>query len=216
MPPQTKYPFALVYDLEIVNAIPDRRDPPIDGIAYCGGWDDYAGMGISVLCAYDYHMQQSRVFCADNLAEFGRLAAQRWPLVSFNGLGFDNGVLRVNGIPLDASRCFDLLAAITAITGSRKGRGLDAVCIANTLGMKAGHGALAPVHWQRGQCGAVIDYCVQDVHLTAALFDAACRGTIVDPERPASNLLLDLPHVERQAVGPWPGGDRVYAPGERL
>ena len=34
----------LIYDLEIVKAIPDRNKPNEPGIEYCAGWDDHANM----------------------------------------------------------------------------------------------------------------------------------------------------------------------------
>lgn len=58
---------ALVYDLEIINAVPGR-EKPIEGIKYCEGRHDHAGMGISVIGAFDYSTQRYRVFLEDNSA----------------------------------------------------------------------------------------------------------------------------------------------------
>ena len=62
------------------------------------------------------------------------------------------------------------------------GFGLDAVCEANDLGGKTGHGALAPVQWQRGEISAVINYCLMDVKLTKELFDLCQKGEVVNPK----------------------------------
>lgn len=47
---------------------------------------------------------------------------------------------------------------------------------------KSGNGALAPVEWQRGNIGNVIDYCLHDVYLTKRLIDRVIRsGALADP-----------------------------------
>ena len=63
-------PSVLVYDIEIVNAIPDREGIKKEGVEYCEGWGDHAGMGISVIGAYDALEDRYRVFCEDNGNDF--------------------------------------------------------------------------------------------------------------------------------------------------
>lgn len=38
---------ALIYDIEIVKGIPDKKKTMLEGIEYCAGWEDHANMGIS-------------------------------------------------------------------------------------------------------------------------------------------------------------------------
>ena len=45
---------AIIYDCEIIRCIPPRDGIRNDDLAYCDGWHDYEGMGISVIGAYDY------------------------------------------------------------------------------------------------------------------------------------------------------------------
>jgi hypothetical protein len=59
---------ALVYDLEIIKAIPERDGSRLDGYDYCEGWHDHANMGVSVIGAFDYVEQRYRVFCWSNFA----------------------------------------------------------------------------------------------------------------------------------------------------
>lgn len=173
---------ALVYDIEIVNAIPPKGDERLSGLTYCDGWHDYANMGISVIGAYDYAQSRYRVFCEDNRAAFHEVCHSADLLVSFNGLAFDNPVIRAcwfgENFDFDA-KCYDVLVEQWAAAGlgatfrypTHAGFGLDATC-ERTLGLgKTGNGALAPVQWQRGEIGAVIDYCLNDVFLTKLLFD---------------------------------------------
>ena len=84
----------VIYDLEIIRAIPGGGDkePRIEGIEYCEGWEDYANMGISCLCAYDYHEGRYRVFTERNQGEWMKLFANRDIVVGFNSARFDHKV----------------------------------------------------------------------------------------------------------------------------
>jgi hypothetical protein len=161
-------PF-LIYDIEIEKAILGRNETKIEGIQYCDGWNDHAGMGISCLCCYDYGTGKYRVFTASNKDQFAQLCQERI-IVGFNSRNFDNKVLKAvwDIIPADS---MDILLGIQETTGTFKGYGLDACCEANFGIKKTGHGALAPVDWQQGKIGDVIDYCLSDVYMTKRLFD---------------------------------------------
>lgn len=185
----------VIYDIEIKKGIPPRNGTPVEGIEYCGGWHDHANMGVSTLCAYDYLESRYRVFCDDNRAEWGRLLASRNPLcVGFNNIHFDNRVLRASeqwDAPADDEQSYDLLREIWIASGlppefnpkTHGGVGLDAVCEKNFGIKKSGNGALAPVDWQQGRIGNVIDYCLNDILLTKTLFDRAVieNSAIVNP-----------------------------------
>lgn len=184
----------IVYDLEILRAIPGRNGERIEGIEYCKGWHDHGSMGISVLCAYDYLEDRYRVFCLDNKAQWNALVLERRPLcVGFNNIPFDNSVLRETAgwnFPPE-EECYDLLRETWAAAGlgpefsypSHAGYGLDAMCEVNFNLRKSGNGALAPVQWQQGDFGAVIDYCIMDVLLTRKLMDRVIEGKpLLDPK----------------------------------
>jgi hypothetical protein len=171
----------IIYDLEIIRGIPNRDGSKEDGIEYCGGWHDHANMGISVNGVYDYHENRYRVFTEDNRDEWAQLLKERDPVaIGFNSIPFDNAVLSATGwaTPNEA-RCYDVLRELWAAAGlgpafsypSHAGYGLDDTCKANSMPGKTGNGALAPVLWQRGQVGKVIDYCLTDVHRTKLLVD---------------------------------------------
>ena len=191
----------VVYDIEIVKGIRSRKEKGIEGIEYCKGWHDHANMGISVIGAFDSKESRYRVFCEDNFDEFFDLVSQRDLAVSFNGIGFDNKVLdlRITGKCMsELCEQYDILREIwiSAKLNPDKfywrthgGYGLDDMAEANGLGSKSGHGALAPVQWQRGETGTVIDYCLQDVHLTRDLFDMCQCSPLVNPKGTAALLL---------------------------
>ena len=193
----------IVYDIEIARCIPDRRAPREPGLDYCAGWDDHANMGIAVLCAYDLRADEPRIFLADNLAAFGELIDGR-VVAGFNNRGFDDKLLAANGIRVGQS--VDLLCAIRRAVGepevytygiTRPGRTLEALSAANLGASKSLSGALAPVEWQRGRRGIVIDYCQRDVMLTVRLLRKL--PTLIDPVT-RTEILVDLALEKRGAA----------------
>lgn len=196
---------AIIYDIEIAKAIPSPNSYCEKGIKYCGGWSDHARMGISVIGVYDYVEDRYRTFCADNSDEFTALWDNRDLCVGFNNIPFDNAVIRATKdadwqCPDDV-RCYDLLREIWIASGlepefNRKthgGVGLDAVCERNFGAKKSGNGALAPVDWQRGKYGTVIDYCLNDIRLTKKLFDLVLSGKPVINPKTGAELMLRMP-----------------------
>jgi len=203
----------IIYDAEIKKAIADRHHPVQEGIEYCAGWDDFENMGISCICAYDYDSGRFRVFCEDNMAEFVVLACCTDLLVGFNNKQFDNKLLDANGlftvtsnvsskIDFDA-KSYDILEEIWIACGlspefhypSHLGYGLNAVIKANFPGIrKTGHGAIAPINYQQGRWGDLIDYCLNDVFLTKRLFDRILEtGELVNPKRLSEKITIRKP-----------------------
>lgn len=191
----------LIYDIEIINGIPPRDGPREKGITYCNGWEDYANMGISVICCYDSITDRYRVFIGDEngLRKFIRLCHVRNVLVSFNGMNFDNNVINAEAMRfdigveniIDPAKCYDILRMVWAANGldgnfkprTHGGYSLDAIAKANGLPGKTGNGELAPVMWQRGQYADVIDYCLEDVRITRVLLNKILKyGGLMSPK----------------------------------
>lgn len=197
---------ALIYDLEIVKAIPSNQTgighPYLDesDIEYCGGWHDYESMGISCLCAYDYHEDRYRVFTEGNKGGFADLIHSSDLLVGFNNIKFDNNVIRATwGIDLSRKPTFDILLEIWRSLGfgdefnseTHAGYGLDAMAKANFGIGKTGFGGNAPVEWQKGNIGSVIDYCLMDIKLTKMLFDKILyNNCLKNPKDEQSDIVL--------------------------
>ena len=180
----------LIYDVEIVAAIPPKEtDEYLEGIEYCGGWEDKASMGVAVICAWDSLEDRYRVFCEDNFKEFEMLVKQSDPIVGFNSITHDDVVCGHVGLKVHTD--YDLLQELWVAAGlgrkyehpTHAGFGLDAVAIANLGTGKTMLSESAPVLWQRGEIGAVIDYCLEDVRLTKLLMDNVLddQGRLVDP-----------------------------------
>lgn len=180
-----------IYYLEIVRGILGKSEQPIDGIKYCAGWNDFEGMGISVLGLCEITLQMPHlpifsVWLAEDLDRLvSKVAAEADLLIGFNNIRFDDRVidaatsgawaLRTSHIPR-----YDILREIWAAEGHALDRfdlkvhgnyGLNAMCVANGLPTKTGNGAFAPVDWQQGRESKVINYCLHDVALTYGLLD---------------------------------------------
>ena len=156
-------------------------------------------MGVSVICAYDAVDDRFRVFTRETFGDFAVLACNRY-LVGFNSIAFDDEVLRHIGIHVRSD--YDLLQELWVAAGlgrefvypTHTGFGLNATAEANGFGNKTGWGGFAPVQWQRGEVGTVIDYCLEDVRLTSRLVKQVMEtGKLRDPRDPTSWLDIAVP-----------------------
>lgn len=198
----------IIVDVEIKKAIPSRKgEPPLpEGIEACEGWRDFAGMGISCVCTYDVATHLSRVFLEEDLPALS-LYLHKKPTAGFNTKRFDIPLLSQYGVAVDASLHYDMLEQIWRALGlnpdafywkTHGGWGLDAVAQA-TLGIKkTGHGALAPVWWQQGKRGKVIDYCLNDVWMEGQLLlHIMEHGMIMNSKVSGSQLRVSRPPPSR-------------------
>jgi hypothetical protein len=191
----------LIYDIEIIKAIP-TREPQIDGIEYCDGWLDHEGMGISVI---GYQYNDEPIDCCLSAASFLDLLIslddEEYTLVGFNSRSFDDKLLAANGLE-DIQTDYDLLEEVRIAAGFQAHfqsvpRGysykLDAIAKANGMA-KTGSGELAPVLWQQGKEQQVIDYCKMDIAITAAMLDLGLVGELIDPNTGDKLQLRALEH----------------------
>lgn len=190
----------LLYDCEIIKGILGKNEPQRAGIEYCAGWRDFENMGLSVICAYDYADDRYRVFTKEAFSDFAELADKRNPVVGFNSKAFDDCLCEANGLKVETE--YDLLVELWKAAGlapqfvypTHIGFGLDATAKANLGRGKTGHGALAPVLWQCGEIGRVIDYCLDDVRLLKELVDRVeVEGRLQDPRDPERSLEVAKP-----------------------
>lgn len=188
----------IVFDTEIKHGVATEDNPAQEGFKYAAGWHDFAGMGISTICAYDNHQNRTRVFMDDNYGHFEDLMLSREMIVSFNGLRFDIPLLEANEIIVPYIKHIDLAAEIWRAAGipygeHPKGLSLDKITRANSLPGKTGNGANAPQDYQAGNIGRIIDYCLADVRATTALFwHILTHKGITDP-RNGQWLPVELP-----------------------
>ena len=175
---------AFAYDIEIVSAIPMQGEIIDPNLHYCSGWEDYGGMGISVVTAYDFVDRAYRVFLQDNLDELRTLINSRHVLIGFNSKRFDNNVLASNKIHVPEKKCYDLWVHTVATQpeGHRRGYNLASLLEANGLQSKSGLGSEAPKWVQTGQWGRCINYCMDDTRLMVQLVRLACADMMRSPK----------------------------------
>jgi hypothetical protein len=190
---------AVVYDVEIVNCIAGKDEVRDPKYKYCGGWGDFKGMGVAVVCAIDMLTGDSRIFLEDNLRDFQSLVLSRDCVIGFNSIAFDDPLMQANDIAIKTGYDFKIEAMIAA-KGSKydKGRKLDDYAQLNLGASKPMSGGLAPKLWQDGKRGQVIDYCMNDVILTAKL--ALMTEAILDPVTRLQVKLKDIPSLSPQLI----------------
>lgn len=180
----------IIYDCEIKKGIAPKGQKQI-GIEYCGGWRDFDNMGISVIGVFDYKEGRYRVFMDDNFDEFQVLLDTSQVIVGFNNRKFDDKLLGASGLRIDKNKSYDLLAEIWKaadldpeifVPSTHGGYGLGDCCLANFGVGKKGHGEQAPLLYQMGRYGELIDYCLHDIYMTKMLLEKVVRtGSIISP-----------------------------------
>jgi hypothetical protein len=201
-----------IYDLEIAKAIPPKADTDrLPGIEYCGGWADYANMGIAcwALCFLDTEdWNISEPIGGTAINQFGepggRFLAHELiscglssiPIGGFNSKKFDDQLLEEFGFSANTSD-FDILEMVLEAAGMAEikywelepKRSYSLAQIANANGyQKTLSGEQAPIEWQRGNKEVVIDYCKNDVRIAAMTLQRLLQETLMDPN--TGNLLL--------------------------
>ena len=58
-----------IIDLECISPPVPRSGKPLEHYTYANGWEDYIGMGISVLCIYDYITDKLSSYTVDELSQ---------------------------------------------------------------------------------------------------------------------------------------------------
>lgn len=160
-----------VFDLEIKKTI-----------AQCSrGWDSYDEMGVSILIIADYVTHRYRVFDEHNIKEGLDILCNYDLIVGFNSVNFDWRVLQATYKDLHrVSGDYDILREIWVSLGlnpdvfdpnTHGGYKLDDVAFDTIHLRKSGNGADAPLLYQEGKYGELIDYCLNDVKVTKELFD---------------------------------------------
>jgi len=174
----------VVYDCETIQCIPTDVCSP--HIKYCKGWDDFKGMGISVIGAYSSWDDRYHIYLEDNLKDFQKLIDRAEEIVGFNSLSFDDKLCTANGLKVKTT--YDLLCQVRLAAGmpsqyvkgvTRSGYSLGQLAKANLGYEKSGTGELAPEFWQKGERGKVINYCLADVVITRKLYER--REQLIDP-----------------------------------
>jgi hypothetical protein len=194
----------LIYDCEIINCIPPINNP---NLSYCKGWNDFKGMGISVIGTwrnydtlnpfgkYEAFVNETNLIEVglthlEQFERFQQLADQADLIIGFNSISFDDKLCKANGINIQTD--LDVLIQVRRLTGqgsgfyqygvTRKGYSLKDIARENLTINKSLSGELAPVQWQKGFKKQVIDYCLLDVKILKQIYFKMIKNKLVDPE----------------------------------
>ena len=189
----------LIYDTEIKHMILGRNEQLQPGIRYCNGWTDYTGMGISVLCAYEFDTANQNEGTMHTLQpeddkahadHLQGLISRAEYIVGFNNHSFDDKLLAANGVKIPESKSYDIYMQVLYATGWQQGSyrpggyKLDLIARANGIpGKGEVSGALAPIMWQQGKIQEVYDYCAADVLMTLGVLRTILAKNLICPNR---------------------------------
>lgn len=185
----------LIYDLEIIKAIPPKDEADrLPEIEYCGGWDDFENMGIACISWAMVNMQTlelERSFSSlwENSPIFQLhpyLTGYDCCIGGFNSWKFDDELMKANYI--DFRSHFDLLDLVLEAAGLnhtmywQKGYKYSLAAIAATNGLaKTGTGENAPILYQKGMHTKLLNYCLNDSIVAAEILVKLLKGELIDP-----------------------------------
>jgi hypothetical protein len=186
----------IIFDCEIKKMILGRNERVVEGLQYCEGWGDYAGMGVSVVCAFDTDNDEMHTLLPEDDptdAEYlQKLFSSTDYIVGFNNHGFDNKLLAAINITIPKEKSYDIYEQVIDAAGlsnapfaARKGYRLDDLARANHLSRKNDDegGALAPMLYQRGEIERLHRYCQNDVQMTVQVLDYIMGAQLMCPVR---------------------------------
>ena len=188
---------SIIYDLEIIRAIPPKDKPKDPTLKYCGGWTDYLNMGISIITVYissgfDSFPEGIKTFINKddsipyNFPEFQNLLAEKPIILGFNSQRFDDKVAQANNI--DITTNYDIYAEIRKVVGGTGTYALQNLAAAN--GLSKGDGFIAPLWWQVGRQDEVVAYGRQEMETLVEVLGLGLRGKLKNPN---NGHLINLP-----------------------
>ncbi len=186
----------VIFDIETKNTFDDVHS------------NDPADLDISVVCLYDSESDKYLSFLEDQFDDMWPYFQNADMIVTYNGNHFDLPCLQPHA-PFNLSNIkhVDMFQKMREVTGKK----LPLNGIAqSTLGIaKSGHGLDAIAWWNSGEIQKIIDYCIQDVKVTKAVYDYALEhGELKYEDRSTKEIVsakLDTSNWE-QAENPSQGG----------
>ena len=189
-------PKSIIYDLEIIRALPTKDSQVDPAIQFCKGWTDYQGMGISIITTYissgfsafpeGFHtFVNDKSLIPFDFPAFQPLLDEKPIVLGFNSWRFDDNVAKANSI--DITTNYDIYGQIRQAVGSTGTYSLRNLALAN--GLSKGDGFLAPLYWQAGRRQDVIDYARQEMETLVKILGLGLRGELANPN---NNHLINL------------------------
>ena len=202
---------SIIYDLEIIRAIPTKDRQADPAVQYCKGWGDRQGMGMSIVTVYvspgfSSFPEGIRTFINEkslipyDFPDFRLLLAEKPIVLGFNSVRFDDKVAQANGI--DVATNYDIYNQIRKVVGSKGDQSIKNLARAN--GLNKGDGVLAPLYWQLGRRDEVIAYAREEMEAMVKILRLGLRGELKNPNNdssinlPATNL--DMAYFQKLPI----------------
>lgn len=161
----------LVFDIETQNFF---TDPDV-------GWDNFAALKISVVCAYSYLQDKYFAFEETEMAACAELFAGARTIIGFSMNRYDVPVLnhyfqKLGKLPNGAHAPnlweMDRIDLLDEIELAVRGRvSLSRLAEINLGSKKNMHGSMAIALYRDGKIAELKEYCLNDVRLTKELYD---------------------------------------------
>ncbi|NCD13092.1 MAG: hypothetical protein EOL93_11130 [Epsilonproteobacteria bacterium] len=142
-------------------------------------------------------------FFDDNFDSFKALVERTDYVCGFNNHNFDDNLCNAHGLTIPKEKSKDVLQMIWAALGlgcefkrgTHAGYSLEAMVKTNCpdVKLKQFSGAMAPICYQTGKMGSVIDYCLHDVHMLKQLVNhIRLNGFLISPKNQTLKILIDF------------------------
>lgn len=182
----------LVYDCEIIRCIPKPGQPNNPKYEYCGGWDDFPNMGISVIAVVGIESDAMNTFTEDEFGDFAELWEElpvSEQIVGFNSKQFHDKLLVEYGFADKGITTFDLAQEIRKAAYGNDDwdsqPNIDSYSLAALCGANGQHympsKAMSAKMWQDGKRDEVISKCVNNVAAIRNLLIKFLNGDLIDP-----------------------------------
>lgn len=150
----------ITFDIETTNFFTDT------------GSNDPASLTIACVCVHDSLTNDLTSYFENDLPKLWPILEKADMLIGYNSDHFDIPLLnKYYPGNLKAIKSLDLLKEIQKVLGRRIK--LDSIASATIGDHKIAHGAMANVWWRQGEKQKVVEYCLDDVRITKAIYDHA-------------------------------------------
>src|SRR3990167_6402998 len=171
----------IVLDIETKNFFNDvgKNDPTL--------------LDIALVAIHDSLTDSYSSYVEEELPRLWPILERADMLIGFNSDHFDIPLLN-KYYPGDLTqiKSLDLMKEIQKVLGRRIK--LDSIASATIGDHKIAHGAMANIWWRQGEKQKVVEYCLDDVRITKAIYDHALKhGKVKYPDgKMIRELVLDI------------------------
>lgn len=177
----------ITFDIETTNFFTDT------------GSNDPASLTIACVCIHDSLTDSYTSYFEEDLPKLWPILEKADMLIGFNSDHFDIPLLnKYYPGDLTTIKSLDLLKEIQKVLGRRIK--LDSIASATIGDHKIAHGSQANIWWRQGEKQKVVEYCLDDVRITKAIYDHAREhGKVKYPDgKLIKDIVLDTRDWEKK------------------